>query len=181
MHGLGILHRDLATKNVLFNISGEIKVCDFGISRMGFAQVGREWEGGSKGGDSNLNDRTKSSDNSTDTSTTTSLLPAPDLEPPSSCVSLFYRSIELLLNDQLYGPSLDIWSVGCILAEIIISKGGASRHPFFAAIDKESYMKSNERRLVDRAFMILGIPSKQSWPRFWDRLLKPITKLSSSS
>eukprot|EP00420_Gonyaulax_spinifera_P020542 CAMPEP_0197908352 /NCGR_PEP_ID=MMETSP1439-20131203/66687_1 /TAXON_ID=66791 /ORGANISM="Gonyaulax spinifera, Strain CCMP409" /LENGTH=69 /DNA_ID=CAMNT_0043529841 /DNA_START=30 /DNA_END=235 /DNA_ORIENTATION=- len=32
LHAHGILHRDLATKNVLFNLSGEIKVCDFGIS-----------------------------------------------------------------------------------------------------------------------------------------------------
>lgn len=36
LHHHGILHRDLATKNVLFNLSGEIKVCDFGISRMAF-------------------------------------------------------------------------------------------------------------------------------------------------
>eukprot|EP00438_Fugacium_kawagutii_P020797 Skav232990 [mRNA] locus=scaffold4966:45815:62377:+ [translate_table: standard] len=62
LHRRGILHRDLATKNVLFNLSGEIKVCDFGISRLAFGQ------------DDDLG-----------------FISAKGLEPPNMIVSLPYR------------------------------------------------------------------------------------------
>lgn len=101
MHQRGILHRDLATKNVLFNVSGEIKVCDFGISRMGF---GQDDEFG--------------------------FIPARDLENPNMIVSLPYRAIELLLGQTNYGPALDVWAAGCIFGEILLCQGG-KRQTFF--------------------------------------------------
>jgi len=101
LHQRGILHRDLATKNVLFNTSGEIKVCDFGISRVAFGQ------------DEDLG-----------------FVPAKGLENPNMIVSLPYRSIELLLGDPKYGPGLDVWSAGCILGEILLCQTGR-RQPFF--------------------------------------------------
>lgn len=101
MHEKGILHRDLATKNVLFNVSGEIKVCDFGISRVAF---GQDEEHG--------------------------FVAASDMENPNMIVSLPYRAIELLLGQCDYGPALDVWSCGCILGEILLCQGG-NRRTFF--------------------------------------------------
>jgi len=98
MHERGILHRDLATKNVLFNLSGEIKVCDFGISRRAFAE---DEEFG--------------------------LFSARHLEDPNMIVSLPYRAIELLLGQRSYGPALDVWAAGCILGEILLCQGGRRR------------------------------------------------------
>jgi serine/threonine protein kinase len=98
MHEKGILHRDLATKNVLFNLSGEIKVCDFGISRFAF---GEDEEFG--------------------------FVSARKMEPPNMIVSLPYRAVELLLGQEDYGPALDIWSAGCILGEILLCQGGVRR------------------------------------------------------
>jgi len=102
LHTHGILHRDLASKNVLFNLSGEIKVCDFGISRMAF---GQDDEFG--------------------------YVSAGNLENPNQIVSLPYRAIELLLGDPKYGPALDIWAVGCILVEVMLCQTGR-RRPFFS-------------------------------------------------
>lgn len=102
LHKHGILHRDLATKNVLFNLSGEIKVCDFGISRSAFGQ------------DEELG-----------------FVSARNLEDPNMIVSLPYRAIELLLGDRHYGPALDIWAVGCIVVEVLLCQAGR-RQPFFS-------------------------------------------------
>mmetsp|Transcript_38928 Transcript_38928/g.121614 ORF Transcript_38928/g.121614 Transcript_38928/m.121614 type:complete len:548 (-) Transcript_38928:220-1863(-) len=102
LHSHGILHRDLATKNVLFNLSGEIKVCDFGISRMAFGE------------DEELG-----------------FVSARNLENPNQIVSLPYRAIELLLGDTHYGPALDVWAVGCILVEVLLCQSGR-RQPFFS-------------------------------------------------
>jgi serine/threonine protein kinase len=33
-----------------------------------------------------------------------------------------YRPPELLLGANKYGPEIDMWSVGCILAELLIGK-----------------------------------------------------------
>jgi cell division cycle 2-like protein len=37
-------------------------------------------------------------------------------------VTLWYRAPELLLGSKLYSTPIDIWSVGCIFAEIITRK-----------------------------------------------------------
>jgi len=132
LHSHGILHRDLATKNVLFNLSGEIKVCDFGISRVGF---GQDEEFG--------------------------YLAAKDLEDPNFIVSLPYRAIELLLGFKRYGPALDIWSVGCIFAEVMLCRTGR-RQPFFGG-DLERPNKTPEM-FVEEIFKILGRPSEDTWP-----------------
>ena len=58
--------RATGSSSVLFNLSGEIKVCDFGISRMAF---GQDEEFG--------------------------YISAKDLENPNMIVSLPYRAIEL--------------------------------------------------------------------------------------
>lgn len=134
LHTHGILHRDLATKNVLFNLSGEIKVCDFGISRMAF---GQDEEFG--------------------------YLSARDLENPNMIVSLPYRAIELLLGDQKYGPALDIWSVGCIIAEVMLCQAGR-RRPFFSG-DPEAPNKTPQM-FVEEIFQILGRPTDETWPGF---------------
>lgn len=134
LHQKGILHRDLATKNVLFNLSGDIKVCDFGISRVAFGQ------------DESLG-----------------YVCARDLENPNQIVSLPYRSIELLLGDPKYGPALDIWAVGCILAEVLLCQTGR-RQPFFGG-NPDSPNK-NPQMMVEEIFQILGRPSDLTWPGF---------------
>jgi len=132
LHQRGILHRDLATKNVLFNRSGEIKVCDFGISRVAFGQ------------DEELG-----------------FLPAKGLEPPNMIVSLPYRAIELLMGETHYGPALDVWSCGCILAEILLCQTGR-RQPFFGG-DPENPNKT-PLMYVEEIYKICGKPTEETWP-----------------
>ena len=44
-------------------------------------------------------------------------------------VTRWYRAPELLTESQYYGPPVDLWSVGCILAEILL------RRPLFQGKD----------------------------------------------
>jgi len=65
-------------------------------------------------------------------------------------VTLWYRAPELLLGLQQYSTGLDIWSVGCIFAEL------TSRKPLFPG-DSE----------IDELFKIfrhLGTPTEDLWP-----------------
>jgi len=37
-------------------------------------------------------------------------------------ITLWYRPPELLLGAQSYGPAVDMWSAGCIFAELLLGK-----------------------------------------------------------
>ena len=101
MHALGILHRDMASKNILFNTNGDVKVCDFGISRCAFANVASisSSKKGSLASSSSSSAAKQSQQQAPEIFHT-----AANLEPPKLCVTLLFRSIELLLGDQNYGP-----------------------------------------------------------------------------
>ena len=47
----------------------------------------------------------------------------PVIEPYTNyVVTLWYRSPELLLGSKLYGAPIDVWSIGCIMAELFTGK-----------------------------------------------------------
>jgi len=73
----------------------------------------------------------------------------------STVVTLWYRAPEVLLGTT-YATPVDIWSCGCILAELI------SRKPLFPGM--------NESDQLSRIFGILGTPGDQEWPSDTDVL-----------
>lgn len=66
-----------------------------------------------------------------------------------------YRAPELLFGFRGYGQGLDMWAVGCVLAECLDPK----HKQFFEAGDLGS-----ELRLIASIFMKLGTPKAESWP-----------------
>ncbi|KAL6452355.1 SSN3 Serine/threonine-protein kinase SSN3 [Candida maltosa Xu316] len=78
-------------------------------------------------------------------------------------VTIWYRAPELLLGTRHYSPAIDLWAVGCILAELL------SLRPIFkgeeAKIDlnnKKSvpFQKNQLQKIVE----ILGTPTTENWP-----------------
>lgn len=67
-------------------------------------------------------------------------------------VTLWYRSPELLLKTTHYGPSVDLWSLGCIFAEMQTNR---TLFPGDSEIDQ-----------IYRIFRTLGTPDETSWPGF---------------
>ncbi|KAJ6339630.1 hypothetical protein OIU77_007553 [Salix suchowensis] len=111
LHDNWVLHRDLKTSNLLLNNQGELKVCDFGMSR----QYGSP------------------------------------LKPYTSLVvTLWYRAPELLLGAKQYSTAVDMWSVGCIMAEMLTKK------PLFTG--------KGEIDHLDKIFKTLGTPDETVWP-----------------
>eukprot|EP00281_Chroomonas_sp_CCMP1168_P014784 CAMPEP_0206218770 /NCGR_PEP_ID=MMETSP0047_2-20121206/3971_1 /ASSEMBLY_ACC=CAM_ASM_000192 /TAXON_ID=195065 /ORGANISM="Chroomonas mesostigmatica_cf, Strain CCMP1168" /LENGTH=287 /DNA_ID=CAMNT_0053641285 /DNA_START=51 /DNA_END=910 /DNA_ORIENTATION=+ len=70
----------------------------------------------------------------------------------------WYKPPELLLSVyDSYGPETDMWSVGCILAELYIRK------PLFAG--------ENEISQINLIVDLLGSPNTSNWPGFSDQHL----------
>eukprot|EP00093_Oithona_nana_P004170 04170.XXX_182385_184089_1 [CDS] Oithona nana genome sequencing. len=66
-------------------------------------------------------------------------------------VTLWYRPPDVLFGAKLYTTSIDMWSAGCIFAEL----ANAGR-PLFPGSDVDDQLK--------RIFKLLGTPSEENWP-----------------
>lgn len=65
-------------------------------------------------------------------------------------VTLWYRAPEILLGQERYGPPTDIWSLGCIVAEM------ATGQALFAG--------DSEIDTIFKIFQKLGTPNEEVWP-----------------
>ena len=130
LHEHRIFHRDLKPANLLVNEACELRITDFGLSRQAPPSVGvhagddeRECEayvdpqerGGASAG-----------------------------AMTEYVVTRWYRPPELMLNPGIYDGAVDVWSIGCIMAEML------GRRPLFPGKD---YM--DQLRLI---FGALGSP-----------------------
>lgn len=111
IHNNGILHRDLATSNILINKKGEVKIGDFGLSRP---------------------------------------IASPNKQMTEGVITLNYRPPEILFGAKYYSFSIDIWSAGCILAEMILNR--------------LLFPGKGEVEVLTRIFTLLGVPDDNNWP-----------------
>ncbi len=121
LHENWVIHRDLKTSNILYTNRGELKLCDFGLAR----QVGRMGRASSCRCSS-----AAPAGSALATLPRTSYLPA-CARPPAPqygsplhpythmVVTLWYRAPELLLGARKYSTAVDVWSIGCIMAELL--------------------------------------------------------------
>uniref|UniRef100_A0A452Z0U2 Protein kinase domain-containing protein n=1 Tax=Aegilops tauschii subsp. strangulata TaxID=200361 RepID=A0A452Z0U2_AEGTS len=82
-------------------------------------------------------------------------------------ITLWYRPPELLLGSTKYGPAVDMWSVGCIFAELLNGK------PILPG--------KNEPDQLTKIFELCGTPDELIWPGVtkmpWYNNLKPPRQL----
>jgi len=111
MHLNWYLHRDLSPSNVLISSTGQVKIADFGFTKL----FGDE----------------------------RSMTP--------EVVTLWYRSPELLFGAKHYGTAVDIWSFGCIMAELLL---------------RVAFLPGDETCINQLAtiFAALGTPTEEEWP-----------------
>jgi cell division cycle 2-like protein len=97
MHKNFVIHRDIKMSNLLYNSKGQLKIADFGLAK----HYGRNF------------DVEKDSIEEIERK-----------EEPltQKVVTLWYRAPELLLGSKEYSTSVDMWAVGCIFAEFVLSK-----------------------------------------------------------
>lgn len=65
-------------------------------------------------------------------------------------VTLWYRAPEILLGGRAYSTGVDMWSIGCIFAEM------CTRKPLFPG--------DSEIDEIFKIFRSLGTPTEEDWP-----------------
>lgn len=100
IHSADVIHRDLKPGNILVTLQGNVKICDFGLAR-GINNSGIH-------------------------------KPIVDKVSPITnyVATRWYRAPELILGTKTYDKSVDLWAIGCILAELY------GRKPVFIGKDQ---------------------------------------------
>lgn len=65
-------------------------------------------------------------------------------------VTLYYRAPEIFFGDIHYGKGIDLWSLGCLMAELVIGE------PIFKG--------SCELETLGKIMTIVGNPTEENWP-----------------
>ena len=141
-HAEGFIHRDIAPANVLISSSGNVKLADFGQARKL---------------------KQKSSNKNNNNIIGGIYIKEGDAMTPQVGTQ-WYRAPELLLGSRHHTLGIDMWSIGCLIAELI--KG----EPLFPG-----------RSDIDQLLKIceaLGTLNEEKWPGVvnlphWGKLLLP--------
>lgn len=167
LHCAGIYHRDLKPANCLINQNCSVKICDFGLARAvndeaatSLPNTPREDE---EGGDSQE----------------LAVVPVTLKQKrmlTGHVVTRWYRAPELILLQEEYDSAIDVWSVGCIYAELlnlihsnrVEDRGplfpGSSCFPLSPASGKDgnfSYHTRGQKDQLNVIFNVLGTPSDE--------------------
>ncbi len=182
MHSASVIHRDIKPANILLNEDCTLKVCDFGLSRVIRKQEGKVEEDdeassvNKKEDGSNNNDSSSTSNNSEDSKKTTGeekMLPPKQLQRQLTkhVVTRWYRPPELILLQE-YSTPVDVWSAGCIFAELLSMqkesvKSYKERVPLFPGKSCFPLSADNDRTYKDQLdqlnviFDVIGTPREE--------------------
>lgn len=157
MHSAGVIHRDIKPANILVNGDCSLKICDFGLSRL-FRR--------------HLPSALSSSSSCSSSSQPVQL---PDAPPPlyrlttPHVVTRWYRAPEVVLLSKKYSSAIDIWSIGCIFAELLLMQKPAPKDPqalfpgsrcYPLSPISSGYPKDRGDQLLE-IFNVIGTPTKE--------------------
>jgi mitogen-activated protein kinase 1/3 len=181
IHSANVLHRDLKPANILINEDCEIKICDFGLARSVVEEIKNDYM-----------DFDEDEPN-----TVFASLPPPEPKKQGKpgfvrnkggiqmkkdltghVVTRWYRAPELILLEREYTKAIDVWSLGCVIAELcgMLKENAATfmdRSPLFPGsscfplspdhhtkVRRAGFPSSNSDQL-NVIFDVIGIPSDQ--------------------
>lgn len=175
IHSSSVIHRDLKPANILLNEDCSLKICDFGLARI--VNNATMLSSSASNGDDDISGDTdeplslltnplnNQSGNSEGPPKTATPKPGLTRQLTKHVVTRWYRAPELILI-QPYTSAVDIWSLGCILAELLSMQEGSvpgyqDRVPLFPGgscypLSGEGAAIKNDERL-DQLSVIFGV------------------------
>ena len=124
IHSAGVMHRDLKPANILIDMDCQVQICDFGLSRCEVFKrpIVKDEELKSSDKDLIRNDSAKAKAGSSGFH---------QKRLSQNIGSRWYRSPEIILVQESYDSQIDVWSIGCIFAELVLSMLHGKRKVMF--------------------------------------------------
>ena len=79
---------------------------------------------------------------------------SPDKPMTQGVITKYYRAPEIFFSAKYYSFNVDIWSAGCILAEMLLNN----------VLFKKNNDDNNEIDILISIFTLLGVPDENNWP-----------------
>lgn len=134
IHTAAVLHRDIKPGNILLIDNSRMLICDFGLARSVASYKGpSEYIKKNKSPERMKELSTKSGSSMSEEEKEEYMnleIPTMTHQLTSYVVTRWYRAPEIILCHSDYGSGIDIWAVGCILAEMLSKiKGSGKERP----------------------------------------------------
>ena len=159
MHSIGIIHRDIKPSNILITGKCTLKLCDFGMCRFQISDLSKaatSLASPVKSSCKNIPQQNKKTHRRTYT---------------PHVVTRWYRPPEISLSTNHQSTAIDIWSTGCIFAELLFMLKESQcpcqdRRAFFPGktgfpfSGEGAWTYRNQSDQLNMIFDILGTPSE---------------------
>lgn len=187
IHSADVLHRDLKPANVLINEDCSVKICDFGLARSIEGIEGAHYKKEEDVEDDAIEKPESKPDakrqgNAKLVRQSGGLVKTKNMkrELTGHVVTRWYRAPELILLEKDYTAAIDVWSCGCIFAELMgMLKENAptflDRSPLFpgtscfplspdkASTTKRGGFPHSSQDQLNIIFSVLGTPSEEDF------------------
>jgi serine/threonine protein kinase len=143
LHSLGIIHRDLKPENVLLDADGHVRLTDYGLAKQ------LRFDSDDSPAASTAAGAATTTDEGGDAkaSASASLSRAQPEATKTMCGTNEYMAPEMVAG-QMYGKSVDWWSLGALIYEML-----AGKPPFRANDEQKLYRKILNDRIVFPKFL----------------------------
>ena len=146
LHSANVVHRELKPANILANKNCDLKICDLGLDH------------GIIKDDDNTVQKLIDNPNLPVEISNNMIYDDSKRELTEKVIARWYRAPEIRLNPNDYTKAVDVWSIGCIFAELL------GRQPLFPS---DNYLDE-----LQKVISVLGSPSESDLEFITDEKVK---------